>query len=364
MDSDIIIQKLPPVWFIRLINNFRQSLSWLNKRLFPANVVLYEHFQYFWLLPCLRVAAELDIAGIVKDGPRSIDDIATITRSNKDNLERLIRALSSQGIFRLRKGWVTNTHLSKPLLDGKGSLRYMIMQHLGTLNWTVFNELSHSIRTGKDAFSKVYGTRIYDYLSRNKAESELFDRSMTNLSEMSIAPLINAYDFSQFQTLADIGGGEGWLLSSILFKNKRLGGILFDLPEGLANSGMILNKFGVSNRVKLITGDFFETAPAEADGYILKNIIHNWSDDDCCRILTTLGKILPENGKILVIEMVIEEDNRPSFGKLLDIQMMVFMTSGRERTALEYKRLIENSGLRISRIIPTISPLSIIEVIR
>jgi hypothetical protein len=363
MNNEITIRKLPPAWFIRIISKFRQSLLWLNKRSFPAGVVLYEHFQYFWLLPCIRVAAELDVAGLLKQGPKSIEELASLTGSNQENLFRLIRALSSQDIFKFQKnGLVTNTRLSKALIDGKGSLRHMIMQHLGTLNWSVFNELSHSVRTGGDAFNKVFGEQIYDYLSKHPEESGLFDRSMTNLSELSLEPIVNAYDFSRFHTLADIGGGEGLLLSSILFTNPKLQGILFDLPEGLTHTKQVTQKYGVTARMKIIPGNFFKNAPTGADGYLLKNILHNWGDEECRSILQNLKTVLPDNGKILILEMVLDEGNAPSFGKLVDIQMMVFMHSGKERTAREFQKIIEGAGLRMKRIIPTIAPLSIIEV--
>ena len=364
MEQDITQRKLPPVCFIRMINSFRYSLLWLNKRLFPANIVIYEHFQFFWLLPCLRVAAELNIAGIIDEKPMSVNELAEATGSNPENLSRLIRALSSQGIFKQKKGSIYNTNFSRSLMDGKGSLRYLIMQHLGTLNWTVFNELSYSIRSGQDAFSKVYGERIYDFLSRNPREYELFDRSMTNLTELAIEPILSVYNFSPFTILADIGGGEGLLLSSVLFKYPKLTGVLFDTPEGLTNSNKIIEKYGVADRIKRVTGNFFDSAPKGADAYLLKNVLHNWSDEESIKILSNVSSVLPDHGKILILEMVLKEDNRPSFGKLIDIQMMVFMQAGKERTLKEYKFLLKSAGLKINRIIATISPLSIIEAVK
>ena len=365
MNDEIHFRKLPPVWFIRVLSTFRYWLLLLNRRLFPANVVLYEHFQYFWLLPCLRVAAELDIAGIINDRPLEITKLAEKTGADQEYLFRILRALTSNGIFKLRKdGKYTNSPMSRAMVDGNGSLRFMIMQHLGSFNWSAFNELPYSVRTGEDAVQKVYGKRIYDYLSENRGESELFDRSMTNLAELSIEPVLSAYDFSKQGTIADIGGGEGLLLSAILYVNPKVRGILYDLPEGLSSAKTILKKYNVTDRVEITPGDFFESAPSGATIYLLKNIIHNWSDEDCIRILKNIKEVLPENGKILIIEMMIEEDNKPSFGKLIDIQMMVIMNKGKERTRQEYKALLTKAGLKINRIIPTISPLSLIEATR
>jgi hypothetical protein len=275
-----------------------------------------------------------------------------------------MRALASENIFKKRKdGLYENTKLSKVLINGKGSLRHMLMQHLGTVNWTTLNGLSYSIKSGKSAFSKVYGMKIYDYLSEHPEESALFDRSMTNLSEISIEPILSAVDFNDYPVIADIGGGEGLLLSSILYKYKNSRGILFDLPEGLNHAETILEKYGVADRVKVIRGSFFTTAPAGADVYLLKNVIHNWSIEESIKILTNIRNVMPPHGKILIIEMILDEENHASFGKLIDLQMMVFMEEGRERTRKEFELLLQQVGLRLNRIIPTIAPISVMEAV-
>jgi len=365
MKQDIRIQKLPPVWFIRALSAFRNALVRFHRVLFPANVVLYEHFQYFWLLPCIRVAAELDIATLLNEGPKSLEELAVLTKTHEDSLRRVLRALSAEKIFRQRKDKLfVNTPMSRALMEGAGSLRYMVLHHLGPVNWNLFSELSHKVKTGEEVFKKLYGKPIYEYLVENKDESLLFGLSMTDLTKIAIEPVMSVFSFSSFQTVADIGGGEGLLLSAILYKNPGLKGILFDLPEGLRGCREVLEKYSVTDRVEIQEGSFFESAPAGADAYLLKNIIHNWSDDDSLKILSGIRKVMPANGRILVIEMIISEDNKPSFGKLIDIQMMVIMRDGRERTKREFDALFGKAGLRISRIIPTIAPFSILEVVR
>ena len=365
MCEDIKIRKLPPVWFIKSLNAFRSGLQWMNQKMFPANVVLYERFQNLWLLPCIKVAAELDIAQLLKEKPRSIEELATLTNTNSGNLFRLMRTLSSQGIFRQQKDLrFTNTAMSESLIDGNGSLRFMILHHLGELNWNALGKLLHSVKTGEDAFYHIHGKRIYDFLLEHPDESELFDKSMTNISELAIEPILSSYNFSHVKTVADIGGGEGLLLSSILYKHKNVSGILFDLADGLRKSPEILKRYGVTNRVKTIPGSFFDTGSPLADVYILKNILHNWSEAECIRILSNISETMPEKGKILIIEMIISEDNEFSYGKLIDIQMMVFMHEGKERTRKEYETILQKSGLVISDIISTIAPFSIIEAVR
>ena len=364
MSDPIVIRKLPPVWFIHFISSFRSLLLRIYRGTFPASIVLYERFTNFWVLAAIRVAAELDIAGILKSGPLTVEQLAQRTGSDPQALFRLMRALSSENIFkRTKDGLYRNTKHSLVLTDGKGSLRFTLMQHLGTVNWTVFNELSYSIKTGKSAFSKVYGMKIYDYLAEHPLESALFDRSMTNLSEISIEPVLSAVDFNSYPVIADIGGGEGLLLSSILYKSTNSKGILFDLPEGMNHPEIIFERFGITNRMQVVPGSFFTTAPAGADVYLLKNIIHNWSNEECITILKNIRNVMPVHGKIMIIEMILDEDNTSSFGKLIDLQMMVFMEAGKERTRKEFESLLDNAGLRIQRIIPTIAPISIIEAV-
>jgi hypothetical protein len=186
---------------------------------------------------------------------------------------------------------------------------------------------------------------------------------MTNLSEISIEPVLSAVDFSSYPVIADIGGGEGLLLSSILYKSGNAKGILFDLPEGMNHPETISERFSVTDRMQVIPGSFFTSAPGGADVYLLKNIIHNWSDEECITILKNIRSVMPAHGKIMIIEMILDEDNTASFGKLIDLQMMVFMEAGKERTRKEFESLLDNAGLRIQRIIPTIAPISVIEVV-
>jgi hypothetical protein len=363
MEKEIKIRKLPPVWFIRCIDRFRSGLLWLNRSLFPGSVVLYERFQSLWLLPSLKVAAELDIAGILEEKPRTAGELATFTGSNEVNLSRLMRALASQGIFKLRSDLkYVNTSLSKPLLDHQpGSLRYMILHHLGEINWNALGHLSYAVKTGGDAFSDLHGKRIYDFLKEHTEESGRFDRSMTNLSQLAIEPLLSVYDFSRYPIIADIGGGEGLLLSAILMKNNASKGILFDLLESVNKAPQIVQQYGIGDRLSIVPGSFFETAIPPADAYLLKNILHNWSDEECIQILSNIRKVMPDKGKVLIIEMVIRNDNSFSYGKLIDIQMMAIMKEGKERTQEAYEFLLERSGLVLEKVIPTIAPFSIIE---
>ncbi len=353
---------LPPVWLITAINTFRSFLIKFNRKLFPGNVVLYEQFQYFWLLPSLYVAAKLDIATHLEKKPLTAREIADCVKANPENVMRIMRALSSQGIFKqTRNGRFTLTSMSRGLLDQPGSLRHMILHHLGPVNWNLMSNLEFSVRTGNDAFSDKYGKETYEFLKDHPEEHALFDKSMSNLSNLGLLPILHAYDFSKYFMINDIGGGEGFLLANILQANPGCKGTLFDTPGALQKAPDIMADYHVTERVTIVSGDFFHTIPSTGDLYLLKNIIHNWGDEQCGALLNTIYQAIKSNGILLIIEMVIPSGNESSLAKLLDIQMMATMQGGKERTREEYRSLLQKSGFQLTRIIPTIAPISLIE---
>jgi len=343
----------------------RSILSSINRNLYPGKVVLYEQFQNLWILSALNVVAELNVAELLRESPKSVEELARKTNSHNDSLYRIMRALSDQGIFKEKKNrYFALTSMSKALLNENGSLRHFIMHHLGSVNWNVLGNLIHSVRTGEDTFTKLYGEPIYEYLNHHPDESDLFNRSMSNLSDISLTPILQAYDFSRFNTIADIGGGEGLFLASILSNYKKMKGILFDLPNEVQKSQNIFEEIGVSEQVSIVKGNFFESIPIYADAFILKNVTHNWNDDKCIKILQNIKETMPAHGRLLIIDMVILPDKINPFPKILDIQMLAAVSGGRERTREEFAEILKKSNLRLKRFIPTIAPLFIIEVVK
>ena len=183
---------------------------------------------------------------------------------------------------------------------------------------------------------------------------------MTDMSVATAPAIVEAYDFSGFNTLVDIAGGHGYLLAQVLKANPKLKGILFDVPPVIAGAGAMLEREGVAERVETILGDFFTSVPKAADVYMMKHIIHDCNDESSIKILKNIRSAMSENGKVLIIEMVVPEGNEPHPSKALDILMLV-MEGGKERTKDEYRKLLEASGFRLTRIIPTKSPYSVIE---
>lgn len=220
--------------------------------------------------------------------------------------------------------------------------------------------MSYSVKTGDRAFDKVFGMPNFDYYFSHEKEGKLFNESMTSLSLGSSMAVLESYDFSGIHKLVDVGGGQGFLLASILKKYPDMIGVLFDAEPVIREATSLLAEHGVADRCETVGGDFFQTAPAGGDGYILKHIIHDWNDEQCVTILTHCREGIVPGGKVIVVEMVVPDSNEPSISKLLDLAMLANLP-GQERTADEYGILFQKVGFALTRIVPTMSPYSILE---
>jgi len=230
----------------------------------------------------------------------------------------------------------------------------------GELYYAAFGELLYSVRTGKVAFDKVYGLPIFDYLGQHPEQAGLFDETMVGVHGRETAAMLAAYDFSGIRVLADIGGGNGSVLTTVLQKHPDMRGILFDLPGVAERARAKLEAAGLTDRCRVVGGSFFESVPGDADAYLLRHIIHDWDDARATRILQHVHRAMAADGKLLVVESVIPPGNEPSFGKSLDLAMLV-LPGGEERTADEYRRLYETAGFRLTGIVPTTAGVSVID---
>ena len=350
---------------VQIISRLRGMLLNLHNKMFPGSVVLYEQFQSFWLLQPLYIAAELNISEHLREKPLGIEELAKKTNSHPEPLYRVLRALASSGIFRELDGkrFKLNSR-ARALLDGDGSIRNMILHHLGKINWSANGNLLHAVKTNESAFKGIFQMDIYLYLQHNQDELRRFEKSMSDLTALALNPLLSRYDFSKCRTIADIGGGEGFLLANILQNFPDTKGILFDLPENSVKAEEFIHTSGLDQRMSFVPGSFLEPVNIQADLYLMKNVLHNWDDEHGARILLNLGKTMIKRSTLLIIEMVIPGPNIPSFSKLVDMQMLATMPGGKERTAQEYEILLKKSGYRLKRIIQTITPLSILETVR
>jgi cyclopropane fatty-acyl-phospholipid synthase-like methyltransferase len=311
----------------------------------------------------LYVPAKLGIADLLADGPKSVEELATATDTHAPSLYRVLRAAASLGVFTEQdnRTFALNANAQPLRSDVPNSLRDIMIFMGEDWHWQVWGKTLYSVRTGKAAWAEMHGADVFDYFKDKPEELEIFNRAMTSLSALATKAVIEAYDFTGIKTLIDIAGGHGRLLTEILDANPSLRGVLFDLPQVIEGARENVAKARSSDRVELVSGDFFVSVPA-GDAYIMKHIIHDWDDERALTILRNIKQAMNANGRVLLVESVIAEGNAQDFGKLMDIEMLV-SPGGKERTAAEYEELFERAGFRMTRIVPTRSAYSVIEAV-
>jgi SAM-dependent methyltransferase len=230
--------------------------------------------------------------------------------------------------------------------------------------WRPWGQLSYSVKTGMPAFDHVFNASIFEHLSRNPEVAAVFDNAMTSISATEAGATSDAYDFKGVETLMDVAGGHGLLLATVLRRHKMMRGVLFDLPHVAAGAAATFAHAGITGRVRVESGDFFKELPSGADAVIMKHILHDWDDDSATRILQACHRALGPRGKVLIVDPVVPPGSAPHYGKLLDLEMLVLTPRGRERTKAEFARLLRGAGFRLSRVIATESPLSIVEAVK
>ena len=310
------------------------------------------------------VAAQLGIADLLVDGPKSAEELARSTGVDGSSLYRVLRALASFGVFSERADGTFELTPTADLLrsDSPSSLRCLAIFMGEDWHWRVWGRTLYSVRTGKPAWDQEHGCDVFPFFAANSEAAKIFDQAMTSLSNLAIKAVIEGYDFSGIETLVDVAGGHGRLLTAILEANPDAKGILFDQSHVISGAREKEEVKKLSDRCQLSSGDFFQSVPAAADAYIMKHIIHDWDDERALQILKNIRNVMSKDGRVLLVESVITAGNTPDFGKLLDIEMLV-SPGGKERTAEEYAELFARAGLRLTQIISTKSPYSVIEAV-
>ncbi len=306
--------------------------------------------------------AELGIADYLKDGSRSSDEIAKATGTHAPSLYRLLRFAAGLGFF------VENadkrfslTPLGAALQsDAPGYARSTVRMLAGSTAWSAWGEFLNSIKTGETAMEKAFGQPIFDYLSTEPEQAAYFNEAMIGFHGAEPPAVAAAYDFSGIRRLVDVGGGTGNLLTTILLANPELKGMLYDLPHVIAEARSQIEMKNLSERCEIVAGSFFESVPSSGDAYILSHIIHDWDEQKCLQILENCRRAMPDDSRLLLVEMVVPAGNDFHPAKFLDLTMLTF-TGGRERTEQEYATLFSKVGFNLTRVVPTESPVSVIE---
>ena len=319
---------------------------------------LFQMATGYWVSQSIYAAAKLAIPDAIGSSLKPCSEIAAAIGANEHSLFRLLRALCSIGICAEKSGRFKLTSQGRLLQsDVPGSWRSMVLT-LGEIHYQAWGEFLYSVKTGHPAFDYAFGMGLFDYLSENGEDGATFNAAMTDFSELASYAVLLAYNFSAIRSIVDVGGGHGKFMQGILEMYPQIRGTVFDLPGVIEGTIKRLEYLGA--RCSSIGGDFFESVPSGADAYILSGVIHDWDDTSSIAILKNCRNAMSQDGRVLVVEMIVPGTKEPSFSTLLDLNMLV-MSRGRERTASEFRNLFQAARLEVVRIVSSLSPLKIIE---
>ncbi|WUH88938.1 acetylserotonin O-methyltransferase [Streptomyces sp. NBC_00433] len=355
-------QKMPPPRLVRTVERLRERVYRLHQRMMPASVTMLEMITAGMVSQAIQAAASLGIADVLAGGPRTAEEIAQQVGADPDGVNRLLRALAGYGVFRAdRSGRYALTPLAGTLRsDAEMPMRSIAMFTNAPEQREHWSYLLESVRTGEPIMEKVRGVDVWTFFENNEDLAEVFNDAMTDFSNFTLAPITAAYDFNRFANIVDVGGGRGAMLAAILARTPHASGVVFDLSTAVSGAEDMLRATGIAGRCTVRSGSFLETVPGGGDCYLLKNVIHNWPDEEVVVILRNVREAIGPGGRVLVIELIIPEGNGSHPGKLADLDMML-LVGGRERTEADTRTLLDKAGFHLDRVIQTASPLSILE---
>ena len=311
----------------------------------------------------LQLAVQLGVADHLAAAPRTARELAAATGANEDALYRVLRALSSVGVFDevAPRRFALTPAADLLRKDAPRSIHDLVLFIADPLHLRVYADAIESVRTGRPAAEVTLGMPVFEYFAKHPEYSEVFNNAMTTFSGAIVPAVLEAYDFGSIGTLVDVAGGHGQLLTSILRQYPKMRGVLMDLDHVVAGAHRQVEAAGVSDRCQIVAGDFFKAVPPGGDAYVMKSIIHDWDDDRAAQILRSIHTAMGSaRGIVLLLEGVIAAGNEPSLGKVMDLEMLL-MPGGRERSADEFRTLFDRAGFDLMRIVPTQSPVSVIE---
>ncbi|HET6360729.1 MAG TPA: methyltransferase [Gemmatimonadota bacterium] len=312
-----------------------------------------------YVLPrCLHVVADLGVADVLEESPRTAEELAASVGADPDALGRVLRFLSAYGLFESQDNAFRHSPASRLLrTDHPQSMRAVVRMFGLPINWAICGALEESVRAGIPATTKVLPEGHWDYFAEHPEENRIFNEAMKGKAHGQVAGVVAAYDFSEFDTIGDIGGGHGHLLKAVLDAAPNASGVLFDLPHVIEEVAGTASK-----RLSLRAGDFFKDPLPTCDAYLLMEVIHDWGDEQAIAILKAVRSAVQPHAKVLLIEQLIPPTPGPDWAKTLDIHML-FLLGGRQRTRAEYEDLFDKAGFKMEREIDTAGGISILEAI-
>ena len=327
----------------------------MNQPQIPPQLRIWQLGLGFANTAVLHALVKTGVIEQMRQGPQSLSGLAQSCHLNPDMLYRALRFATVIGVVEQNDSQYSLTETGKFLLkDVPGSI-YMGILLIGSEPWQRgWENFAHSLTTGDAAFDQAMGDPFFEYLDKHPEYGVPFNQWQTILTAMAARAITEVYDFTAFGTICDVGGGQGVLLKSILSANPRLRGILYD-QESVIKDHVLAD---LSQRVEIQSGNFFERVPT-ADILLMKNVMHDWNDEKCQIILSRCRQAMQPSSRLLIVEMVIDSP-ADLMGVFYDMHMQVIL-GGKERTESEFSALLEKAGIKLNRIIPTKSPVKIIE---
>jgi SAM-dependent methyltransferase len=318
-----------------------------------------------WMAQAAYVAAELRLADLLADGPRTSEDLAVATGADAPSLHRLLRALTTIEICREREdGSFEITPMGSLLgADTPGSLRSWTIWW-GTNLWQVWGNLLYSVKTGESARKLLTGTDGFKHLEGNPETAAVFNQALSELTRLTSNSVVQTYDFSGLKRIVDVGGGYGELLICILRANPAISGVLFDLPHAIEGGKRRLEQAVLARRCEFVEGDFFASVPDGADAYILKSVIHDWDDKNGKLILENCRSAMGNKGRLLLVERILPDRLEVSAAHQAAVRTdltMLVAHAAHERTEVEFRELLNSAGFNVSQVIPIGMTFSVIE---
>ncbi len=318
-----------------------------------------------WAAKATAVAANLGIPDQLAHGPKTAEEVAKAIGADASAVYRLMRAIVSVGVLTAEpERRFALTPVGAALRSNvPGSMRSLLIAEMAPGHWLPWGNLEDAVRTGRPSAPKTLGMDTWEYYKKNHDEGFHFAEAMSGMSHMAMQAVLASYSFVGARKVVDVGGSHGSFVAAVLQGEKTARGVLFDRPEVVEGAGATLDEAGVSDRVDRVGGSFFESVPPGGDVYLLKHILHDWNDDECVKILRKIREAMAQDGRVVVVEMLIIDKGPPSPAPLLDLNMLVMLT-GKERTTEEFAALFEQAGLKFHAVTPTQSPVAVIEARR
>lgn len=355
------VPKAPPTRIVRFAQRIQRGIASFAERMSPPPFAILDLVMSRWVGDALATITRLGVAEALADGPRDVASLAGELGLHEASLYRVLRALARKGLIDESKPRTfALTELTRPLLAGHAhSIRNMVLEITARRNVDAWARLDDAVRTGDQVWSRIHDVDMWTYLDRHPEEHAVFHGAMVELTREAAPSYARALDYGSFGTICDLGGGEGQLLASILSVHAAAKGVLVDAPKVIANAGPVLARFGVRDRCELVPGNVFEWAPPGHGLYLAKNIVHGMSDDVARNALSAWREAMPDDARLVLIDVVVPEADGP-YLQWLDLQMLLVSFGGRERTRAEFASLLQSGGFELEKVVETPTPLDLL----